>query len=298
MAYYVYDGARLRCSFGDMEPKLIVIDPEGKGYMHGKCAANIKDRKEIVNIPPFGMCKSLQNPAVAAATAANLGTLTPQPCVYPLNREDWKNGTNSGYYVRGEPVLMKDAKLMCDFGGGIIEIAEEIFEGIKTGALGIEEDMIDDTDVNFGPGTRYINTLGWLLYQRMDGQTGNVRICKDESSKFRFQKAKANGTLNDPNNKDLLSIGITGEQYTNERNWGYTERLYYEAGYSGDIIAITTMRSQLVALGAMASDDASAYALAQSCNEAIEEGISDREKGIIDRLNPTSRIGSTPVWSI
>jgi Domain of unknown function (DUF4280) len=33
------------------------------------------------NIPTFGMCMSLGNPAVAMATSAANGVLTPQPCV-------------------------------------------------------------------------------------------------------------------------------------------------------------------------------------------------------------------------
>ncbi|MDR2437860.1 MAG: DUF4280 domain-containing protein, partial [Planctomycetaceae bacterium] len=39
------------------------------------------DNKPIVNLATFGMCSSPANPAVAAATAAALGVLTPMPCI-------------------------------------------------------------------------------------------------------------------------------------------------------------------------------------------------------------------------
>ncbi len=39
------------------------------------------DHQPMVNISPFGVCVSLANPAVAAATSAALGVLAPQPCI-------------------------------------------------------------------------------------------------------------------------------------------------------------------------------------------------------------------------
>jgi hypothetical protein len=54
-------------------------------------AATIMDFTPIANIPPFGMCISIANPAVAAATTAALGVLTPMPCI-PVPVGPWKPG--------------------------------------------------------------------------------------------------------------------------------------------------------------------------------------------------------------
>ena len=57
-----------------------------------KPAANINDHIPMVNILPFGMCQSLANPMVAAATAAALGVLTPMPCI-PVTPAPWVPGS-------------------------------------------------------------------------------------------------------------------------------------------------------------------------------------------------------------
>jgi len=46
----------------------------------------------MLNIMPFGMCMSPANPQVAAATAAAMGVLTPQPCI-PATSSPWTPGS-------------------------------------------------------------------------------------------------------------------------------------------------------------------------------------------------------------
>jgi hypothetical protein len=80
-------------------------------------AANILDNIPFVNIPPFGMCMSMANPAVAAATAAALGVLTPMPCT-PVTPAPWAPGSPT-VLVTGAPALNDSSKLMCAFAGVI-----------------------------------------------------------------------------------------------------------------------------------------------------------------------------------
>jgi hypothetical protein len=75
----------------------------------------------MVNIAPFGMCKSLANPQVAAATSAAMGTLTPQPCV-PAPAGPWSPGS-SIVTLNGVAALTADSKCMCTWAGGI-EVVE------------------------------------------------------------------------------------------------------------------------------------------------------------------------------
>jgi hypothetical protein len=74
-------GDQLMCTFG-MAPGKIMVIPKGPPVMmEGKMVATIMDNVPMANIIPFGMCNSLTNPMVAAATSAALGVLTPMPCI-------------------------------------------------------------------------------------------------------------------------------------------------------------------------------------------------------------------------
>jgi hypothetical protein len=57
------------CTFGDAPATLVVL-PEARVLAEGRPGATTMDHEPIVNTPTFGMCNSLANPEVAAATAA------------------------------------------------------------------------------------------------------------------------------------------------------------------------------------------------------------------------------------
>jgi hypothetical protein len=68
------------------------------------------------NVPPFGLCQSPANPQAAAATAAALGTLTPQPCQPVLT--PWTPGAAQAS-VGGVPALDDASQCSCAWTGMI-----------------------------------------------------------------------------------------------------------------------------------------------------------------------------------
>lgn len=71
----------------------------------------------IDNIPTFGMCMSMANPEVDAATTAALGVLTPMPCVPMLT--PWEPGAET--VIVGEfPALTESDMCECAYGGTIL----------------------------------------------------------------------------------------------------------------------------------------------------------------------------------
>jgi hypothetical protein len=83
-------------------------------------AANIMDHISMVNIMPFGLCTSLANPTVAAATAAALGVLTPQPCI-PATMTPWTPGAVTDL-IANQPALDNVSICMCNW-AGVITVA-------------------------------------------------------------------------------------------------------------------------------------------------------------------------------
>ena len=69
MSLIVTSGAQLMCSFG-MAPSVLNVLPASKVQCSNMPPACITDNQPMVNIMPFGMCTSMANPQVAAATAA------------------------------------------------------------------------------------------------------------------------------------------------------------------------------------------------------------------------------------
>jgi hypothetical protein len=89
--------------------------PFRRVLIEGKPAATIEDMAPLINIPPFGMCTSLSNPTVAAATAAALGVLTPMPCV-PVPVGPWEPPTPTTL-IGGTPAVCAGAVCNCAWGG-------------------------------------------------------------------------------------------------------------------------------------------------------------------------------------
>ena len=117
MGVLTVTGAQLLCSFGTAPSNLCT---QSSCLGSGKPVAVVTDVQPGVNIPPFGMCTSLANPAVAAATAAALGVLTPQPCTM-APAGTWIP-TKPSVMMGGKPCLCNDSSLICGCGAGTIKI--------------------------------------------------------------------------------------------------------------------------------------------------------------------------------
>ncbi|SRR5579883_3055104 len=114
MGQLICSGATLMCTFG-MAPSTLVAIPEGTPVLTGTPAATINDSVPLANIPPFGMCISVANPSVAAATAAALGVLVPMPCI-PVVTAPWAPG--SPFVLINEiPALDNTSQCVCAWGG-------------------------------------------------------------------------------------------------------------------------------------------------------------------------------------
>ena len=106
----------MQCSFG-MAPSSLVPTPK-TALTSNMIAANIMDHVPLANILPFGMCMSIANPAVAAATSAAMGVLTPMPCV-PATPAPWVAGSPT-VMLCNSPALNNTSTLNCMWGGVIM----------------------------------------------------------------------------------------------------------------------------------------------------------------------------------
>jgi hypothetical protein len=119
MSLLVVHGAQLRCNQGTAPASLRVArsaasDDEAP-------AATVRDHAPGDNVPGFGQCQSLANPAVASATAAANGTLTPQKCD-PVLPGPWTPGS-SHVLIGEDAALTNDSKCSCTW-SGVVEITD------------------------------------------------------------------------------------------------------------------------------------------------------------------------------
>lgn len=116
MPMQVCQGATMMCSMG-LAPSNLMVLPTNRTLTQQVPDANIMDHIPLVNILPFGMCISPANPAVAAATAAALGVLTPMPCI-PNTPAPWVPGAPT-VLLGNQPTLDNSSTLMCTWAGVI-----------------------------------------------------------------------------------------------------------------------------------------------------------------------------------
>ncbi|MEO5732989.1 MAG: DUF4280 domain-containing protein [Rubrivivax sp.] len=102
-------GAQMSCSMGS-SPAGFSARPRPL-TTSGMPVGNIDDHVPMMNIAPFGLCRSPANPTVAAATAAAAGTLTPQPCI-PATASPWAPGALK-VSIDGMPALDNGSTLSC-----------------------------------------------------------------------------------------------------------------------------------------------------------------------------------------
>jgi hypothetical protein len=120
MPKQVISTAMLVCSMG-LSPSSLIVLPVRTVLDDNHPAANITDHVPVTNIVPFGMCKSPTNPAVAMATAAAFGVLTPIPCL-PVTPAPWSPGSST-VLIDSQPALNHNSTCACVW-GGVIKITK------------------------------------------------------------------------------------------------------------------------------------------------------------------------------
>jgi len=110
--------AQCFCSFG-AAPCPLIVKSQSAVLACNLLAATIMDNQFIT----FGMCVTPSNPAVASATAAALGVLTPAPCV-PAAAAPWAPGSPT-VLIANQPALNSTSKLMCMY-GGVIQVMNPV----------------------------------------------------------------------------------------------------------------------------------------------------------------------------
>ena len=111
MALAVCGTAMCACTFG-MAPSTLMVTPENK-VLSKMPVATIMDNVPMKNIMPFGMCSSMANPQVAAATSAAMGVLTPMPCI-PVISAPWAPGSPT-VLIANKPALSQTSKCICNW---------------------------------------------------------------------------------------------------------------------------------------------------------------------------------------
>ncbi|MFC7677699.1 DUF4280 domain-containing protein [Paenibacillus sp. GCM10028914] len=128
---YVVAGAVLTCSFGTQAVALTMPVSHGV-FIKDKAQMNIQDYQPMLNIKPFGNCRSMSNPAVQAANTpapdpdnpdAELepmivdGWVRKAPCT-PIITMPWMGGKDD-VLIENEPALLNTCRNSCMYCGEI-----------------------------------------------------------------------------------------------------------------------------------------------------------------------------------
>jgi hypothetical protein len=113
-----------------MSPGTLSVLPTNLTTGEAQPVATVMDFAPMVNIGVFGMCRSVANPQVAAATAAASGVLTPQPCA-PVTTAPWSPGAPA-VTVQGLKALTEDSQCQCAWAGAI-EIVSPAAQKVTAG---------------------------------------------------------------------------------------------------------------------------------------------------------------------
>ncbi len=111
-------GSMMTCSMGAAPSSLLVL-PINFDITVSMPAATIYDHVPFLNVLPFGMCSSMANPMVLAATIAAFGVLTPMPCL-PMTMSPWVPGCPT-VHIQNKPALNNSSILNCMW-QGVIQI--------------------------------------------------------------------------------------------------------------------------------------------------------------------------------
>src|SRR6185437_8420019 len=116
MPLLAVENALLACDKGSLLSPLGVMSTAPPVNATKKLAAEIEDWKPAINVRSFGMCSSMENPEVQAATEENKGVLTPMPCS-PKTTTNWSGKTI--VTIRNVPALHEGCTVSCQYGGTI-----------------------------------------------------------------------------------------------------------------------------------------------------------------------------------
>ncbi len=109
MSIQVCSGATLQCSFGTAPSTFAASGAD----VSATAAAGVVTDISPSNVPPFALCTSAANPAVASASG------TPQPCVPVLT--PWTPGAGR-VTIGGTPALDDSSQCQCAW-GGVVTVA-------------------------------------------------------------------------------------------------------------------------------------------------------------------------------